>query len=257
MTLLLVMLLSRYLGNIIDGRILMYKDKRILAIVTARGGSKGLPRKNILELNGKPLIAYTIEQIKKSSYIDKAFISTDSEEIADVCKQYGIDVPELRPDGLAQDTSSSMDVLSYTVELLEKRDEIYDYLILLEPTSPLRKDDDIDNIIRIGVEHPDADGVISVGRIHLEHPSIVKKTDQNGYITTYIENGKTFYQRQLEDEAYFPYGVGYLVRIERFKKTHAIYMDKILPYFIERWQNYEIDDIYDFRCIEALMKMED
>ncbi len=101
----------------------MNKDKRILAIVTARGGSKGLPRKNILELNGKPLIAYTIEQIKKSSYIDRAFISTDSREIADVCENYGIPVPELRPEELAQDTSSSMDVLLYTIDLLEKKEK--------------------------------------------------------------------------------------------------------------------------------------
>lgn len=235
----------------------MYKDKRILAIVTARGGSKGLPRKNILELNGKPLIAYTIEQIKKSSFIDLAFISTDSREIADVCEEYGISVPELRPSELAQDTTSSMDVLSYTIELLKKRGENFDYMILLEPTSPLRKDDDIDKMIEIAVGHPKADGVISLGRVHLEHPSIVKKLNQDGYITPYVEHGKTFYQRQLEDEAYFPYGVGYLMRVDRFKQTHTIYMDNMLPYYIERWQNYEIDDIYDFRCVEAIMKMED
>lgn len=235
----------------------MYKNKRILAIVTARGGSKGLPRKNILELNGKPLIAYTVEQIKKSSYIDASFISTDSREIADVCEKYGISVPDLRPQELAQDTSSSMDVLAYTIDLLEKRNERYDYMILLEPTSPLRKDHDIDNMIEIAIEHPDAEGVISVGRVHLEHPSIIKKINATGYITPYISDGRTFYQRQLEDQALFPYGVGYLVKIDRFKETHTIYMDKMLPYYIERWQNYEIDDIYDFNCIETIMKMGD
>ena len=216
-----------------------------------------MPRKNILELNGKPLIAYTIEHIKRSSYIDTAFISTDSREIADVCEKYGLAVPELRPDELAQDSSSSMDVLSYTIGLLEKRGEKYDYLILLEPTSPLRKDRDIDNMIEIAVDNPTADGVISVGKVHLEHPSIVKKVDSKGYIVQYISDGKKFYQRQLEDQALFPYGVGYLVKVDRFKETHAIYMDKMLPYFIERWQNYEIDDIFDFKCIETVMNMED
>lgn len=235
----------------------MYKDKKILAIVTARGGSKGLPRKNILELNGKPLIAYTVQQIKKSRLLDDAYISTDSREIADVCEAFGISVPELRPDELALDTTSSMDVLDYTVDLLEKRGELFDYFILLEPTSPLRKDDDIDRMIELAVDHPEADGVISLGRVHLEHPSIIKGINEDGYIAQYIKNGKSFYQRQLEDKAYFPYGVGYLVKIERFKITHAVYMKKMLPYFIERWQNYEIDDIYDFKCIEAIMKMED
>lgn len=234
----------------------MYKNKRILAVVTARGGSKGLPKKNILELNGKPLIVYSIDQIKKSSYIDRAFISTDSEEIADVCEKYGMPVPELRPKELAQDASSSMDVLSYTIDLLEKKDDVYDYMILLEPTSPLRREDDIDNIIKLAVDNPNADGVISVGAVHLEHPSVVKKIDSTGYITSYISDGKTFYQRQLEDQALFPYGVGYLVKVESFKKTHTIYMEKMLPYIIERWQCYEIDDIYDFNCIETIMKME-
>ena len=232
----------------------MYKDKKILAIVTARGGSKGLPGKNIRKLNGKPLIAYTIDHIKKSRFLDKAFISTDSAEIADVCKEFGMDVPELRPAELARDDSSSADVLLYTIDLLEKQGETYDYMILLEPTSPLRKNDDIDNMIRAAVDVPLADGVISLGRVHLEHPSIVKKENAEGYIIPYIEKAPQYYQRQLEDVAYFPYGVGYLVKIERFKETHKIYMDKMLPYFIERWQNYEIDDIYDFICIETMMK---
>ncbi len=235
----------------------MYKNKKILAVVTARGGSKGLPGKNILELNGKPLIVWTLEQIKKSRYLDKAFISTDSLEIAAVCGEYGMPVPELRPDVLAQDLSSSMEVLLYTIHLLESRGEVYDYVILLEPTSPLRKDDDIDKMIAAAVGHPDADGVISVGRVHMEHPAIVKKLGTDGYIVPYIENGKAFYQRQMEDEAYFPYGVGYLIKTDRFKESHTIYMDKMLPYYIERWQNYEIDDIYDFKCIETIMKMKE
>ncbi len=235
----------------------MYKDKRILAIVTARGGSKGLPHKNILELNGKPLIAYTIEKVKSSKYLDKAYISTDDEEIAGVCERYGISVSELRPEELAGDTTSSAEVLFYTIDLLKKQGEEYDYMILLEPTSPLRKEDDIDNMIRIAVDNPNADGVISIGRVCLEHPSVVKKLTQDGYIISYIENGKTFYQRQSEDEAYFPYGVGYLMKTDRFMQTHSIYMERMLPYMIERWQNYEVDDIYDFICIDALMKRKD
>lgn len=235
----------------------MYKNKRILAVVTARGGSKGLPGKNIRILNGKPLIAWTLESALESEYIDEIFVSTDSQSIVDVCIQNGVDVPSLRPNELAQDTSSSMDVLIYTVDYLENNGKTFDYLILLEPTSPLRKLGDIDKMIEIAVNNSEADGVISLGRVHMEHPSLIKKTNEEGYIVPYVDNAKEFYQRQLEDEAYFPYGVGYLVKINRFKETHTIYMDKMLPYFIERYQNYEVDDIYDFECISAVMRMEE
>ena len=233
----------------------MYKDKRVLAVIPARGGSKGLPGKNIKPLNGKPLIAYSIEAALNSNLIDEIFISTDSKEIAEKCEEYGVSVPELRPDELAQDSSSTVDVLLYTLEKLKKEGKEFDYLLLLEPTSPLRKIDDIDNIIKLGIDKPTADGVISVGRVHLEHPSIVKKIDKAGYISKYFEKSETFYQRQLEDEAYFPYGVGYFVKVARFKETHMVYMNQMLPYYIERWQNYEIDDIYDFECIATVMKL--
>lgn len=234
----------------------MYKEKRILAIVTARGGSKGLPGKNIRMMNGKPLIAWTIEAAKSSKYLDKLFISTDSREIANVCEAYGVSVPALRPQELAQDTTPSTHVLCYTLDFLGEKGEFFDYMILLEPTSPLRNDRDIDRMIEIAVDNPNADGCISLGRVNTVHPSIIKKINSEGYIIPYIENGKVFYQRQMEDEAYFPYGVGYLVKITAFREKLSIYTDKMLPYFIERWQNYEVDDIYDFECISAIMKME-
>ncbi len=234
----------------------MYKGKKILAIVTARGGSKGLPGKNIKIMNGKPLIAWTLECAKKSKFLDYIFVSTDSQKIADVSEKCGVKVPELRPEYLAQDETSSMDVLEYTINRLENQGRVFDYMILLEPTSPLRKDDDIDKMIELAIDNPESDGVISVGQVHQEHPSIIKKINEDGYIKPYVDDLAPAYQRQQEDEAYFPYGVGYLVRILNFKKSHTIYMDRMRPYLIERWQNYEVDDIYDFMCIETIMKME-
>lgn len=234
----------------------MYKGKRILAVVTARGGSKGLPGKNIKVLNKKPLVVWTIEAAKKSAYIDRVFVSTDSVDIAKVCDEAGAPVESLRPKALAEDSSSSVDVLLYTIEYLEKKGEKFDYLILLEPTSPLRKDSDIDCMIELALDHTDADGCISVGKVHLEHPSIVKKVNRDGFISPYIDNGIAFYQRQQEDEALFPYGVGYLIRIDVLKKERSLYTERMLPYSIERWQTYEIDDIYDFECISTIMKME-
>ncbi len=232
----------------------MYKDKKIIAIVPARGGSKGLPGKNIIELCGKPLIYWTLEQAKKSSFLDRIYISTDSREIADVCEQEcDVKVEELRPEELAQDNTSSADVIKYTLEHLGERGEHYDYIFLLEPTSPIRKDSDIDNVIRLACDNPDADGVVSIGEIHMEHPIAAKRIIENGFIESYIEEHHEIYQRQQMDKAFFPYGVAYLIKIEEFLKVMSVYGKKMVPYVIERWQCYEVDDIYDLKCIEAVM----
>ncbi|HBI59665.1 MAG TPA: acylneuraminate cytidylyltransferase family protein [Lachnospiraceae bacterium] len=234
----------------------MYKKYKILAVVTARGGSKGLPGKNIKELNGKPLIAWTIGHMMGSELIDYSIVSTDSAEIARVSEHYGVSVPDLRPDHLSTDTASSIDVLEYVIGSEEDKGRLYDYVLLLEPTSPLRKRDDLDNMIRLAGDNPDRDGVISVGKVQLEHPMIVKKIAEDGTIVPYVETTASIYQRQQHDEALFPYGVGYLIKVSVLKEKHTIYTSNILPYYIERWQNYEIDDIYDFKCIETVMRME-
>ena len=234
----------------------MYRQYKVMAIVTARGGSKGLPGKNIKNINGRPLIGWTLKQAVESQYIDELFVSTDSEEIANVSRQCGVDVPSLRPVSLAEDTTPSIDVILYTIQLLENQGKSFDYIMLLEPTSPLRKMGDLDNIIKLAGDHPEKDGVISVGEIHGEHPMIVKAINSNGVVMPYIEKGREVYQRQQFDKAYFPYGVGYLIKTSKLKEEDTSYTNNMLPYYIERWQNYEIDDIYDFVCIENIMRME-
>lgn len=234
----------------------MYKQYKTLALVGARGGSKGLPGKNIKELNGEPLIGWTLKSLKYSQYVDEIFVSTDSEEIAEVSRRYGVEVPSLRPAFLAEDTSSSIDFMLYTIQLLEEQGRKFDYVILLEPTSPLRKKSDIDEMIKLAGDNPESDGVISVGEVHGEHPVLMKKIDQDGKVTSYIGDTPKVCRRQAFDKAYFPYGVGYLIKISKLKEQQTIYTDNILPYYIERWQNYEVDDIYDFVCIEHIMQME-
>lgn len=232
----------------------MYRNKRILAIIPARGGSKGLPKKNIKPLCGKPLIAWTIEHAKECTYIDEIFVTTDSEKIANIAKEYGMDVPFLRPSELANDSSSSMDVVEHVISHFENRNIFFDYIVLLEPTSPLRKKKDLDTAIQVAIENETADGIISLGEVHMEHPMIVKKINEKGKITPYIDNVKKISQRQQADKAYFPYGVIYMIKTNIFKKERAFYTDNVLPYYIERWQNYEVDDIYDFIAIEAIFK---
>lgn len=232
----------------------MIEGKRIIAIIPARGGSKGLSGKNIKPLLGKPLLAWTIEQAKASHYIDDIFVSTDSPDIATISDNYGVKVPELRPVNLATDTSSSMDVVVYVLNHYEARKQFFDFILLLEPTSPMRKESDIDRAIELLYQNASIDGVVSVGEVHMEHPMIVKKVNENNKIVPYITETQKIYQRQQADRAYFPYGVVYLVKTSVFKEKHSFYTDNILPYFIERWQCYELDDIYDFYCIESIFK---
>lgn len=231
----------------------MIDGKRVLAIIPARGGSKGLPRKNIRPLLGKPLIAWTIEQAKESKYIDKIIVSSEDEEILYISKQYGAETIR-RPDEYAKDTSPTSDAIIHAIQELENKNEYYDILILLEPTSPLRKKDDIDNALYqfiLNIEKCQA--IISVGEIHLENP-LIAKTVENGYVKPFIESSQYIYQRQQYPKVYFPYGVVYISTVPNFKKYRNFYLEKTIPYFIERWQNYEIDDIYDFICVENILK---
>ncbi|CEO88250.1 acylneuraminate cytidylyltransferase family protein [Syntrophaceticus schinkii] len=126
----------------------MYKGKKILGLIPARGGSKGLPGKNIKPLCGKPLIAWAIEQGLASKYLDKVIVSTDDEEIAKVSRSFGAEVPFMRPGELATDAAKTIDVVVHALEFLKQRGGLeFDYLALLEPTSPLRKNGDIDKSI--------------------------------------------------------------------------------------------------------------
>lgn len=232
----------------------MIDGKSIIAIITARCGSKGLPKKNILELNGKPLIAWSIEKALQSKYIDRCFVSTDCEEIAMVSENYGIQVPFLRPAEYARDDSPSYEPILHALETFERQGHHYDYMVLLEPTSPLRKKQDVDLAIAKLIQNEKADGLISVGEIHTEHPLIVKKIDESGFVFPYLNKSKTVHQRQQVDKAYFPYGIIYMAKVAAYKEKKTFYLEKTLPYQIERWQNYEIDDQIDFIIIEQLIK---
>jgi len=122
----------------------MLNDSKILGIIPARGGSKGLAGKNIRELCGKPLLVWTIRQALASQYLDDLIVSTDSQEIAEIAKQNGVEVPFLRPAELARDDSPSADAVIHVLDRLYQSGKTYDYVALLEPTSPLRKRNDID-----------------------------------------------------------------------------------------------------------------
>jgi CMP-N-acetylneuraminic acid synthetase len=227
-------------------------DRTVLGLIPARSGSKGLPGKNVKELAGTPLIGWSIEQALDSTSIDRVVLSTDSEEFAEVGEAYGADVPFLRPAELAEDDTPSIDVALHALDTL---DESYDLLALLEPTSPLRASGDLDSAVQKLVGHwGEADALVSVGEIELEHPYLVKDVDKEGRLVPFVEPDNDYHRRQQFPPAYFPYGVIYLVKTDTLRADRSFYPDRTIPYHIERWQHYEIDDIYDFVCIERIIE---
>jgi CMP-N,N'-diacetyllegionaminic acid synthase len=232
----------------------MYKKKKIIAIIPARSGSKRLVNKNIRNLNGKSLIEWTIASAKSSKLLDKIFVSTDSKKIRDIAIGQKINIPFMRPLSIAIDKSPTWELVIHALEKFRKKDEKYDYIALLEPTSPLRKKNDIDNAIKKIVNNSDAETLISLGKIQLEHPIWSKRLDFKNYVKPYFNSKKKAYQSQQLKTAYFPYGVIYLSTVKSFYKKKNFYTKKTIPYFIERWQNYEVDDILDLKIIEKIMK---
>lgn len=234
----------------------MYNDKTFLAIIPARGGSKGLPGKNIKELCGKPLISWSIEAGLKSKYLDEVMVTTDSPEIAEMAKRYGASVPFLRPDTLASNTATTFDAVQHTIDFYKNElGKEFDYIVLLEPTSPLREDDDLDKMIdKILSKENYFDSIVSIGEVH-EHPSIMKKIKEESLIP-YCEELVLTTRRQDNDVAYFPYGVAYIVKTDTLLEEKTFYSKRNTFYTIKRYQCYEIDDMYDFLAIENIMKYE-
>ena len=234
----------------------MIGGKRVLAIIPARGGSKGLSGKNIRELCGKPLIAWSIEKAKKSRHLDVILVTTDSPEIADVARKHGAAVPFLRPAELATDLASTYDVIRHALghyRTTEGRE--FDYTVLLEPTSPLREDDDIDRMLEmLDARADEFDAIVSVGQV-CEHPSIMKRL-VGDRMEPYCPELVQTTRRQDNVQAYFPFGVAYIAKTLALLDENTFYMRRCMPFQIKRYQNYEIDDLYDFLCVESVMKHE-
>ena len=228
---------------------------KIIAIIPARGGSKGLARKNIRLFAGKPLVAWTIEQTKKSKYIDRIIVSTDDKEIAESSRKYGAEVPFLRPEELATDDAKTIDVILHTLNWLETRGDYYDFLVLLEPTSPLRDVEDMDKCIEILISNPKAEAIVSVAKLESTHPEFNVVLNEEEFIrkpdgTT---NFKVLRRQDLED-VYFFEGSIYISEVEALKQKRTFYHKSTLAYVVPKYKSLEVDELCDFICIEALMK---
>lgn len=234
----------------------MIDGRSILGVIPARGGSKGLPGKNVRPLCGKPLIAWSVEAGLASQYIDEVMVTTDSDDIAGIARSLGASVPFIRPSGLASDRSTSFDVVKHTIDFYETElGKSFDYIALLEPTSPLREKGDIDGMLEKMIATEDRyDAIVSLGEVR-EHPSIMKKLSGNNIEPFYKDVAMTA-RRQDNEAAYFPYGVAYIVKTNTLLEEESFYPRRTTYGMIKRYQCYEIDDIYDFLAIEGIMKYE-
>lgn len=230
------------------------KAPRILGLILARGGSKRLPGKNIRPLAGQPLIAWSIAAARACPAIEDVVVSTDDAAIADVAREHGARVPFLRPPALAGDTSTSADAALHALaHLREQEGRSYDAVILLEPTSPLRASTDLPGVAELLARRwDDTDAVVSVGRVQLEQPAVMKQMDADGRLAPWVRPDAV--GAGEPPAAWFPYGVAYAVKTEALERFRTFYPPRVLGYTIERWQNYEVDDLFDFLCVEAVMQ---
>lgn len=221
----------------------------ILVVIPARGGSKGLPGKNIKMLCGKPLIAYSIDVARAFADDNNICVSTDSEEIKQVVEQYGLKVPFLRPDHLATDTATSDDVLIHAVNYYrEQYGRTFKKLILLQPTSPLRTKEDVEEAIRL--YRDDIDMVVSVMKSHA--PAVLCQDDEQGYVQlTY--NKKALGRQQLPDMYEFN-GAVYVMSVDALLEKKMAGFTKIVKYVMSKEHSIDIDDIYDFLQVESILK---
>jgi CMP-N,N'-diacetyllegionaminic acid synthase len=229
----------------------MFNNKRILAIIPARGGSKRLPRKNILNLAGKPLIAWSIESALDSKYIDRVIVSTDDKEIAEISRDYSAEVPFIRPKELAADESSSINVVLHSINMLKEKGEEYDFIMLLQPTSPLRTTKNVDEAIEL-LQSSNSDAVVSV--CEAEHSPFWSNTlPTSGDFSNFLDYSIVNKRSQDLNKYYRLNGAIYLCLTNRLFDEKTLFIkDKIVAYIMPQEQSVDIDSKVDF-CLASCL----
>ncbi|MGG7151271.1 cytidylyltransferase domain-containing protein [Clostridium neonatale] len=225
-------------------------NNEILAIIPARGGSKGLKRKNILDFMGKPLIAHTIEQARNSKYISRIIVSSEDEEIAMISKKYGAEIPFMRPNRLADDCSSTNEVIEYTLKELERKEGYKpDLICLLQCTSPLRTSEDIDSTIN-KLFNTNSDSAVSITEAKSNpYWTNILVDDRLEY---FIEEGKQIKRRQDLPKIYELNGAVYVVKRETFFKEKTLETKNITGYVMKTENSIDIDNIIDLKIAEIM-----
>ncbi len=226
----------------------MHKNKTFLAIIPARGGSKRLPRKNALELAGKPLIAWTIGAGLKSRYIDKVIVTSDNEEILNISQKFGANTIK-RPSELANDTATTFDAIRHTIDNIEK----YDYIVLLQPTSPLRNEKHIDEAIEL-LKHKCADAVVSV--CEMQHSPLWSNTLNMDLSMSGFLKDEALNKRSQDLQIYYRLnGALYICKTDRLLKEESFFIkDNIYAYRMDRESSVDIDTKLDFQIAQTILQ---
>lgn len=225
------------------------KKERVLALIPARGGSKGIPGKNIKELAGKPLIAHTIEAARNCSCLDDVLVSTDSKEIAETAKHHGAWVPFLRPEELASDMAKTVDAVLYTLERLAREGKDYDYVVLLQPTSPLRTAEDMKGAVQLARET--GKDVVAVSEVY-DSPILMRTRDDKGRLTPLLSGSSTV-RRQDMPAYYRVNGSIYVNKVSRLSRETSL-NDNPVGYVMPKDRSVDIDETVDFTIAEYYLK---
>jgi len=217
----------------------MFNGMKILGIIPARGGSKGVPRKNVRNAGGQPLISWMIQAAKQSKYMDHLVLSSDDMEIINVARQYGCEVPFVRPQALARDDSSVSDVVIHALERIPG----YDYLVLLQPTSPLTLAEDIDGCIEscIGLN---ASSMVSVAEVD-KSPYWMFHLDERSCLIPVLDASGLNKRRQDLPVSYLPSGAVYMARSAWFLENKSFYSSSTQAYIIPKERCLDIDSEED------------
>ena len=224
------------------------QSKKMLAIIPARSGSKGLPGKNIKLLGGKPMIAWTIEAAIQSEKFSRVIVSTDSAEIAQVAQEWGAEVPFLRPNFLSTDDSPVIDTIDYTLELLDGK---FDSVCLLQPTSPLRTSNHL--IEAVGLfEKDDVHSLVSVTKVD-KSPQWCFWRNEEAYLTPILNDGFSLSRRQELQDAFVLNGAIYIAETEELLREKKFLFDDTVSYLMSKESSIDIDDLIDFKLAQLIL----
>ena len=222
---------------------------KILVIIPARGGSKGIPHKNIKPLNGKPLIHYTIDEAREIVGDEDICVSTDDPEIIKCVDDYGLKVPFVRPEELATDTAGTYEVLLHALNFYEKQGRHYDVVLLLQNTSPFRKAEQIKEALKLYT--PDVDMVVSVKECAANPYYCVFEENSEGYLHVCKGEGNIF-RRQDAPKVYEYNGAIYIMNAEKLKTTHMHKMQKRVKYVMDDLSSFDLDTMWDWEMAERI-----
>lgn len=226
----------------------MIYGKKVLAVIPARGGSKGIPRKNIFPLKGKPLIAWTIEEAQKSQFLDKIIVSTDDEEIAEVSREWGGEVPFLRPKELAKDDTPGVEPILHALSYFPN----YEYVVILQPTSPLRTAEDIDSAIVL-CNHHQREYCVSVTESKFIPEWLFYINNKDQVLEPVNKKSDIPYQRQKVQKSYVLNGAVYVAKVQSLIRDRSFLTPNTIPYVMPSVRSVDIDDMEDLLYCEYLL----